>query len=178
MDIGKAYLEVVLERFKDVKSLGDRTIRQLSSEDMHWKLNDASNSIAIIVKHISGNMQSRWTDFLTTDGEKTFRNRDQEFEEDLESKEVMMKVWEAGWQVLFDTLNGLTSHHLLQNITIRGEQLSVLEAIERQMAHYASHVGQIVYVAKQIKGDEWQTLSIAKGKSKEHLQEMLKKHQS
>lgn len=178
VDIGKEYLKVIQARFADVKNLGDKTITQLSEQDVHWKLNEASNSIAIIVKHMSGNMISRWSDFLTSDGEKPFRNRDQEFEDDISSKQEMITLWEKGWNIFFDTLSDLESSDLLKNITIRGEQHTVLEAIERQMAHYASHVGQMVYIGKQLKDEDWQTLSIAKGKSEAYLQEKLKEHRS
>lgn len=169
MNIGNEYLKIVQERFESVKDLGDKTISQLAEKDIHWKLNEASNSIAIIAKHLSGNMISRWTDFLTTDGEKSSRNRDQEFEEDITSKQEMIINWEKGWDTLFDALNSLENQDLLKNVTIRGERHTVLEAIERQMAHYAYHVGQIVYVGKQLKDESWKTLSIPKGKSEEYL---------
>lgn len=178
MNLGNEYLKIVQERFESVKNLGDKTISQLSEEDIHWKLNEASNSIAIIAKHLSGNMISRWSNFLTSDGEKTYRNRDREFEDDIPTKQEMITIWEKGWKTLLDTLNGLESEDLLKNITIRGEKHTVLEAIERQMAHYAYHVGQIVYIGKQLKGENWETLSIPKGKSEEYLQQKLKKHRS
>src|SRR5690625_121696 len=176
MNLGNEYLKIVQERFESVKSLGDNTISQLSDEDIHWKLNEASNSIVIITKHLSGNMISRWSDFLTSDGEKAYRNRDREFEDDIPTKQGMITIWEKGWKTLLDTLNGLENEDLLKNITIRGEKHTVLEAIERQMAHYAYHVGQIVYIGKQLKGENWETLSIPKGKSEEYLQQKLKKH--
>ncbi|WP_025784612.1 DUF1572 domain-containing protein [Sporosarcina sp. D27] len=178
MDFGNEYLKIVKERFESVKDLGDKTISQLSEEDIHWSLNESSNSIAIIVKHLSGNMISRWTDFLTTDGEKPSRKRDQEFEDDISSRQEMVTVWEKGWITLLGTMNGLKNQDLLKNITIRGEQHTVLEAIERQMAHYSYHVGQIVYIGKQLKDESWETLSIPKGNSVAYLQKMLKKHQS
>ncbi len=178
MDIGNEYLKVIKERFKRVKDLADKTISQLSEEDLHWKVNEASNSIAIIVKHVSGNMISRWSDFLTSDGEKPNRNRDQEFKEDMPSKQEMILIWEKGWDTLLNTLKELESPDLLINITIRGEKHTVLEAIERQMAHYSYHVGQIVYIGKQIKSENWKTLSIPVGKSEDYLQQMLNKHQS
>ncbi|GGK09188.1 hypothetical protein GCM10007063_34570 [Lentibacillus kapialis] len=175
MDLGNEYLKIVRERFESVKDLGDKTISQLSEKDIHWKLNEASNSIAIIAKHLSGNMISRWSNFLTTDGEKSSRNRDQEFEDDVSSKQEMITIWERGWNILLDTLNGLENQDLLKNITIRGGRHTVLEAIERQMAHYSYHVGQIVYIGKQLKDESWETLSIPKGKSEEYLQEKLEK---
>ena len=178
MNLSNEYLKIVQERFESVKNLGDKTISQLSEEDIHWKLNQASNSIAIITKHLSGNMLSRWSDFLTSDGEKSSRNRDHEFEDDISSKQEMITSWEEGWSSLLTTLNGLENQDLLKNITIRGEKHTVLEAIERQMAHYAYHVGQIVYIGKQLKDENWETLSIPKGKSEEYLQQKLKKHRT
>jgi hypothetical protein len=176
MNIGQEYLKIVIERFKSVKSLGDKTINQLSEEDIFWTYNNESNSAGIIVKHMSGNMVSRWTDFLTSDGEKDFRKRDEEFNNDLSSKSEVMTVWEKGWQALMDALTTLTEQDLLKTITIRGERHLVMDAIERQLAHYAYHVGQIVYIGKQVKNDRWESLSIPKGKSEEYLKEMLDKY--
>ncbi|MDQ0218357.1 DUF1572 domain-containing protein [Peribacillus cavernae] len=178
MNLGNEYLKVVLERFKSVKGLGDKTISQLSEEDIHWNLNEASNSVAVIAKHLGGNMVSRWSDFLISDGEKSYRNRDQEFEDDISSKQELITVWEKGWNTLFETLNGLKDQDLLNSIYIRGENHTVLEAIERQMAHYAYHVGQIVYIGKQLKDENWESLSIPVGKSEEYLQQTLKRNQS
>jgi len=177
MNIGSVYLQVVIERFQKVKKLGDKTIEQLSEKDLHWSFNEESNCVAIIVKHLSGNMVSRWTDFLTSDGEKPYRNRDQEFENTIKSKEELIQVWEKGWNVLFNTLKNLKEDDLLSKIYIRGESHLVIEAIERQLAHYAYHIGQIVYIGKQIKNHEWESLSIPKGKSEEYLKQMLNKHQ-
>jgi hypothetical protein len=177
MIIGQEYLKIVIERFKSVKSLGDKTINQLSEEDIFWTYNNESNSAAIIVKHMSGNMVSRWTDFLTSDGEKDFRKRDEEFNNDLSSKSEVMAVWEKGWQALMNALMTLTEQDLLKTITIRGERHLVMDAIERQLAHYAYHVGQLVYIGKQVKHDEWESLSIPKGRSEDYLKEMLDKHQ-
>jgi len=178
MNLGKEYLEIIRVRFKEVKSLGDKTMSQLSEDDIHWKLNEASNSVAVITKHLSGNMVSRWSDFLISDGEKPNRNREQEFEDGISSKQELVTVWERGWSILFETLNELEGQDLLGIIYIRGERHSVLEAIERQMAHYAYHIGQIVYIGKQLRDVDWESLSIPKGQSKEYLQQMLKKHQS
>lgn len=176
MTIGNEYLRIVQARFKNVKDLGDKTLHQLSEDALHWAFNEQSNSIAVIIKHMSGNMISRWTDFLTSDGEKPNRNRDQEFTDDITSKQELLNVWEKGWSIFFNTLNSLTEEDLLKNIYIRGESHLVIEAIERQMAHYAYHVGQIVYVGKQILDSNWESLSVSKGKSEEFLQHMLKKH--
>lgn len=178
MSLGNEYLKVVQERFNSVKDLGDKTITQLSEENIHWIFNKASNSIAVIVKHLSGNMVSRWSDFLTTDGEKSYRNRDQEFKDDISSKQELITIWEKGWNTLFEALKGLGDQDLLKNIYIRGERHTVLEAIERQMAHYAYHIGQIVFIGKQLKDEKWESLSIPIGKSEEYLQQMLKRHQS
>ncbi|MEG0367275.1 MAG: DUF1572 family protein [Coprobacillus sp.] len=178
MSIEAEYLRVVKARFKSVKNLGDKAIEQLLEEDIHWALNEESNSIAIIVSHLSGNMVSRWTDFLNSDGEKPFRNRDQEFVDHISSKAELLAISEVGWNTLFEALNNLSEKDLLKNINIRGQSHSVIEAIERQLAHYAYHVGQIVYIGKQIKSENWESLSIPKGHSESFLQEMLKKHQS
>ncbi|RDW20973.1 DUF1572 family protein [Oceanobacillus chungangensis] len=176
MTLGNEYLQVVQERFRSIKELGDKTIQRLSEDEIHWALNKSSNSIAIIVKHLSGNMISRWTDFLTSDGEKNNRKRDQEFIDTISSKQEMIIIWESGWNTLFRSIDNLVEEDLLKNINIRGESHMVIDAIERQIAHYAYHIGQIVYVGKQIKDEEWESLSIPKGNSEEYLQKMLKKH--
>lgn len=176
MNLGKEYLKVVLERFKSVKNLGDKTINQLSEDDIHWKLNDESNSVAVIVKHLSGNMVSRWSNFLTSDGEKSYRNRDQEFEEIRVSKQELIGIWEKGWDILFEALTNLEEQDLLKNIYIRSEKHMVIDAIERQMVHYSYHIGQVVYIGKQVKYKDWKSLSIPKGQSKEYLEYMEKKH--
>lgn len=176
MTVAQTYLNVVQKRFRSLKELGDKTLVQLEVAKLHWAYNEDSNSIAAIVKHVSGNMISRWTDFLTTDGEKATRNREDEFIDSLQTKEEVMTVWEKGWQVLLDTLQRLTEADLQGFVTIRGEQHSVIDAIERQMSHYSQHVGQIIYIAKQLKGAEWQTLSIPKGQSQAFTESMFKKH--
>lgn len=176
MNIGNEYLRIVKERFMSVKSLGDKTINQLSEEEIHWAFNDVSNSIAVIVTHLSGNMLSRWTDFLTSDGEKPDRNRDLEFIDNIKSMSELIEMWERGWKALFTALDELTEQDLLSKVYIRSEEHLVMEAIERQVAHYAYHIGQIVYIGKQIKNQDWKSLSIPKGKSEEFLQEMKKQH--
>ena len=176
MNFGNEYLKIVQERFKNVKTLGDKTISQLSDDDIHWVLNAGSNSIAVIVKHLSGNMTSRWADFLTSDGEKPFRNREQEFEDTISSKPELIITWDKGWNTLFDSLNDLVEQDLLIQVYIRGEGLTVLEAIERQLAHYAYHIGQLVFIGKQLKDGNWESLSIPKGESEEYLQQMLKRN--
>lgn len=177
MSVGTEYLRVISERFKNIKSLGDRTFEQLSEEDIHWSMNEDSNSVAVIVKHLSGNMISRWTDFLDSDGEKPYRKREQEFENDITSKKDMIEILEKGWSILFKTLYSLKESDLMKDVYIRGEKHSVIDAIERQLAHYSYHIGQIVYIGKQLKGENWDSLSIPRGKSEEYLQEMLKKQQ-
>ncbi|WP_304342908.1 DUF1572 family protein [Chryseobacterium koreense] len=168
--------DLFIKRFLYYKELADKTFEQLNDEEVLWQYNPESNSIATIVKHISGNMLSRWTNFLTEDGEKDWRNRDSEFENDLHSKSEMLEVWEKGWKVFIDSLNQITDETWQKEITIRGEKHSVLDAVLRQLAHYPYHIGQIVYVAKMQKDDKWKTLSIARNKSEEFNIEILKKH--
>ena len=177
MNIETEYLRIIKERFNSVKSLGDKAIEQLSEDDIHWMPNNESNSIAVIVTHLSGNMVSRWTDFLNSDGEKPNRNREQEFVDHISSKKELIATLEKGWHTLFEALNNLSEKDLLKSVKIRGESHLVLEAIERQLAHYAYHIGQIVYIGKQIKNADWKSLSIPKGKSEFYLQQMLNKHQ-
>jgi len=176
MTLGYEYLKVMQERFNSVKDLGEKTIDQLSDDDIHWVLNDSSNSIVVIVKHLNGNMTSRWTDFLTTDGEKPNRNREQEFDDTLTSKLELKTSWEQGWAILFEALNSLQKEDLLKTVYIRGEGHTALDAIERQLAHYAYHIGQIVFIGKQLKGTNWDSLSIPSGKSKEYLEQMMKQN--
>ena len=153
-----------------VKSLGDRAVSQVDDAQFFQDLGEDANSIAIIIKHLAGNMRSRWTDFLTTDGEKPDRARDEEFVESRElGREELMGVWETGWSHVFDALSQLQEHDLMQVVSIRGEPHSVLRAIVRQLGHYADHVGQIVYLAKHIRGEDWISLSIPKGQSEEYL---------
>lgn len=176
MSVGNEYLRAVQKRFLTIKDLGDGTFEQLTEEDIHWTYNAQTNSIAVIVKHVSGNMVSRWTDIFTTDGEKPDRNREEEFVDTIRSKEEMIALWEKGWNTLFNTISQLTEEDLLKEIYIRGESHTVIDAIERQVAHYAYHIGQIVFIGKQIRGKEWKSLTIPKGKSEEYLKEMLEKH--
>lgn len=159
------YLRVSKVIFERYKNLGDKTFEQLTDEDLHFRTDEDSNSIAILVQHISGNLISRFTDFLTTDGEKPNRERDSEFEELALSKTKLLKRWENAWALFFSTLNTITENDLTKIVTIRDEPHSVIEAFERAAAHYAYHVGQIVMIAKQIKKSEWNTLSIPKKKN-------------
>ncbi|MDI3322109.1 DUF1572 family protein [Pinibacter soli] len=154
-----------IKHFTTYKGLADKTFAQLSEEQMHYQPNDACNNIAILIQHMSGNMLSRWTNFLTEDGEKPWRNRDTEFNDQNLNKEHLLELWEKGWKVLFDTLQSLKEEDLSKDIFIRTEPQSVTDAIVRQIAHYCGHVGQIVMLGKIMKAGDWQPLSIAKGQS-------------
>jgi hypothetical protein len=159
------YLESVMKQFQYYKTLGDKTFAQLAEADLFWQYNEASNSIAIMVKHLWGNMLSRWTDFLTTDGEKTWRNREAEFEADIQTKAELLEKWEAGWACLFEALESVNAENFDKIIYIRNQGHTITEAINRQLAHYAYHVGQIVFVGRMVQNENWQSLSIPKGKS-------------
>jgi hypothetical protein len=162
------YLDSARRQFRMYKQLGEKAIAQVEDKDLNWQPNDDSNSIAAIVKHLWGNMLSRWTDFLTTDGEKPWRQRDAEFENDIRSREELMKRWEEGWQCFFKALNSITDADLDRIIYIRNEGDTLLNAINRQMSHYSYHVGQIVYVSKMRSRGEWESLSIPKNQSKDY----------
>lgn len=166
------YLTSIKKYFHQQKSLGDNTIEQLDDENISWQYNENSNSIAIIVQHLWGNMLSRWTNFLTEDGEKEWRDRDTEFEPVIKTKEELMQKWEAGWQCVFAALDSLTEEDLDKTIFIRKEPQTAIDAITRQLAHYSNHVGQIVYAGKMILNDQWISLSIPKGNSKEFNKKM------
>ena len=178
METKTNYLESVKKQFLYYKTLGEKAIDQLEPEQLFISLNDDTNSIAIIVNHLVGNMLSRWTDFLTTDGEKEWRNRDAEFEEILITKAELLAHWEKGWQCLFDALNSLQPEQLDEIIYIRNEGHTVLEAINRQLAHYPYHIGQIVFYAKMVKKTEWQSLSIPKNKSNNYNTDKFSKEKS
>lgn len=150
---------------KYYKSLGDKTIEQLSEQELYAQPNEASNSIAIIMQHIAGNMLSRWTNFLTEDGEKEWRDRDSEFESQQLDKADLIAYWEKGWTCFLDTLQQLSEDDLLKTILIREEPLTAIDAINRQMAHYPYHIGQMIYAAKIMKNNDWHNLSIPKGQS-------------
>ena len=169
------YLESVKAQFKHYKSIGERTFDQLKEDDLFWQYNEESNSIAIIVKHLWGNMMSRWTDFLTTDGEKEWRKRDEEFEADITTKSEMLEKWNQGWDCLFTALDSISQEDLNSKVIyIRNEGHTITEAINRQLAHYPYHIGQIVFIAK-MKSAEWEALTIPKGNSKEYNKEMFSK---
>ena len=146
--------DLFLKRFQYYKNIADQTFEQLEEPQLFWQYNPESNSIATIVKHISGNMISRWTNFLTEDGEKEWRNRDAEFENDIQSKAEMLEMWEKGWLVLCDALNQINDDNMNSIILIRGEKISVVDALLRQLAHYPYHIGQIIYLAKMLKNDD------------------------
>ncbi|OSY89502.1 hypothetical protein WH52_02385 [Tenacibaculum holothuriorum] len=166
----KEYLHNIVKQFKSYKEVADKTITQLEEQDLHWKYNEESNSIASIMIHVSENMLSRWTDFFISDGEKEWRNRDQEFEPQKLNKQELIDKWENGWNCLFNALNSLNESNFDQPIYIRNKQHKLIESITRQIAHYPYHIGQIAYIGKMILNNKWQTASIAKGKSKEFIQ--------
>jgi hypothetical protein len=157
------------------KKLADRAMEQVTDEQLSTVLDEEMNSIAIVVKHMAGNMRSRWTDFLISDGEKPNRNRDTEFEEPPSSREAMMKMWEEGWHHVFAALEPLTDADMGRTVTIRGEAHSVMQAINRQIAHYAYHCGQIVLLAKHFKGSQWKSLRVPRNKSAEFRHRILAK---
>ena len=161
------FLDNTTNVFRMYKQLGEKAMAQLDDAELNWQANEDSNSIVNIVKHLWGNMLSRWTDFLTTDGEKPWRQRDAEFEHATMSSEEMMRLWDEGWQCVFLALNSLTEQDLDKTVYIRNEGHLVADAITRQIAHYAYHVGQIVYVAKLRIKDDWKSLTIPRNKSNE-----------
>jgi hypothetical protein len=162
-----SYIEDALAVFRQYKTLGERAMGQVSDEQLFVALDDESNSIAIIVKHMTGNMRSRWTDFLTTDGEKPNRNRDGEFVDPPATREALLREWEDGWARVFGAIEPLTDADLGRTVTIRNEAHSVMQAINRQLAHYPQHIGQIILLAKHYAGEKWQTLSVARNRSAE-----------
>ncbi|HEX6125469.1 MAG TPA: DinB family protein [Pyrinomonadaceae bacterium] len=163
----KNYHTDTLTSFRNYKKLAERAIEQISDDEFFATIDEEANSIALIVKHIAGNLRSRWTDFLTADGEKPDRNRDTEFELTGDTRDGLMRFWEDGWQTLFDAITPLTVEDFSNTITIRGEPHTVVEAINRQLTHYAYHVGQIVLLAKHFRSSEWRTLSVPKNRSQE-----------
>jgi uncharacterized protein DUF1572 len=164
MSIGTEFLSTLIKRVKYYKDLADKTFAQLEDKDFHYRPNEESNSIAIVIQHMYGNMLSRWTNFLTEDGEKTWRERDDEFEVHDYSKAKLIELWEKGWNCYLTAMQDLKEEDLLKTITIRNEKLSVIDAINRQLAHYPYHVGQIIYVGKLLKDRDWKNLSMPKVK--------------
>ncbi len=168
IELSSHYLEDAARQFRKIKSLAGGALAQLDGGDFFRALDPESNSIALIMKHTSGNMRSRWTDFLTSDGEKPGRNRDSEFEvEPDDTQSRILERWEDGWALLFAALEPLTAEDLMREVRIRGEAHTVLQAIERQLTHYAYHVGQIVLLARHFADSRWKSLSIPKGKSRQ-----------
>ncbi|MFB9844767.1 DUF1572 family protein [Mucilaginibacter ginsenosidivorans] len=165
MKNAQTYLESALHQFKYYRSVAEKTFAQLTDEQLFWQYNAESNSVAMIVQHISGNMLSRWTDFLTSDGEKEWRNREAEFDTVIKNRDEMIAEWDKGWQCLFDAINPLTDDDLNKIVLIRAETHSVAEAINRQLAHYPYHIGQIVFIGKMLAGDQWKSMTIPRGKS-------------
>jgi uncharacterized damage-inducible protein DinB len=167
--IGSRYLTDLVRTFRNYKALGEGALKQVSDADLHRLIDPDANSIAVIVKHLAGNLRSRFTDFLTSDGEKPFRDRDAEFEmPDAASREVLLEWWEQAWAVTLSTVQSLTPEDLERTVTIRKEPFVVLEAVNRLVTHTAYHVGQIVLLAKHLAGPQWTSLSIPKGQSKQH----------
>lgn len=173
--MSKEYIESAKKQFAYYKLLGEKTFEQLSAEKLFYKYNEDSNSIAVIIKHLHGNMMSRWTDFLTTDGEKEWRKRDEEFEQADETKEAIIVLWNEGWNCLFTTLDGLKEEDFSKTIYIRNQGHSVIDAVNRQLAHYPYHVGQIVFIGKMLADNQWESLSIPKNASKEYNAEKFSK---
>ncbi|MCG2611906.1 DUF1572 domain-containing protein [Flavobacterium sp. SM15] len=178
METNLNFLESSKRLFLYYKTIGEKAMEQITPEQLFFSANEDTNSIAVIVQHLSGNMLSRWTDFLTSDGEKEWRHRDSEFETVLTNKEELLNAWEKGWNCLFDTLNSLTYEQLDQTVYIRNEGHSVLDAINRQLAHYPYHIGQIVFYAKMLKQSDWTSLSIPKNKSGDYNADKFSKEKS
>jgi hypothetical protein len=169
------YLNSVIKRFEYYKTLAEQTFAQVSDEGLFWQYSDESNSIAMIVQHLAGNMVSRWTDFLTSDGEKSWRERDAEFEKVIADRPHLLTRWNMGWDCLFNALNSIGEDDWQKEIYIRNEKHTVVDAINRQLAHYPYHVGQIVFIGKMVAGAGWHSLSIPKGQSGHFNAEKFKK---
>jgi hypothetical protein len=173
-EVGTAYLDEVRRQFRGYKRMGEGAIAQVKDDELFAALDPESNSIAVIVKHLAGNMRSRFTDFLTTDGEKPDRHRDQEFEMNSGTTRAdVMRWWEEGWGRVFSAIEALKPDDLLRTVTIRDEPHTVMQAVGRQLAHYAYHIGQIVFLAKHFRSQEWKSLSIPRGKSEEYNKKPL-----
>jgi uncharacterized damage-inducible protein DinB len=168
----RAWLDEIISQYRSHKKRCERAVEQVSDEDLFRPLSGNPASIAVVMKHLGGNHRSRWRDFLTTDGEKADRNRDQEFVVEGETPESIRAIWGEGWRITFDTLESLEPDDLEKTITIRGEPHTVVQALTRNLTHLAYHTGQIVHLARHYAGDDWQTLSVAIGKSEEHNAQM------
>ncbi len=178
MTTQESFLTSAKKQFLYYKTLGEKAINQLEPEQLFFSANEDTNSISIIVKHLHGNMLSRWTDFLTSDGEKETRNRDSEFEGELKDKEELLTKWNEGWNCLFNAIDPLTPEQLSQIVYIRNEGQTVIEAINRQLCHYSYHIGQIVFYAKMLKKSNWESLSIPKNKSNDYNADKFSKDKS
>jgi len=176
MNFNAAYLDEVRRGLRGYKRMAENAIAQLNREELFLQIDPEANSVAIIMKHISGNMRSRFTDFLTSDGEKPDRHRDQEFVQETLTSEELMQTWESEWQRLFTTIESLKPEDLERIITIRDEEHTVLQALNRALLHYAQHIGQIIFLAKHIRGAEWKSLSIPRGKSEEYKSKLPGKY--
>ena len=174
MAAGNIFLDTCIKKFRHQKNLGDKTFEQLAEADFFFKPSAESNSIAIIVQHLHGNMMSRWINFLTEDGEKEWRKRDEEFEDIVLKQDDIIGLWEKGWQLVFETLESLRPQDVTTIVFIRKEPLTVCDAVIRQIDHYAYHTGQIVQLGRMIKDVEWHSLSIAKGKTKQYNEQIEK----
>jgi hypothetical protein len=167
-ELGQHYLHDVISSLRAYKKQADKAIAQLKDDEFFKTLDEEGNSVAVIMKHMAGNMFSRWTDFLTTDGEKPNRNRDMEFVvEPNDNKDEVLDYWERGWQCVFAALEPLTGDDLMRKVMIRGEEHTVMQAINRQLTHYPNHIGQIIFLAKHFRSSDWQTLSIPRNRSSE-----------
>jgi hypothetical protein len=176
-DLAAHYLEEARRQFRGHKRMGEGAMAQLRDEEFFVTLDPESNSVAILVKHLAGNMRSRFTDFLTTDGEKPDRFRDQEFElNSATTRADVMKWWEEGWSLVFAAIDGLKPEDVTRTVTIRGEPHSMLQALNRQIAHYAQHIGQMVFLAKHLRYSDWKTLSIPRGRSEDYKKVAPKPH--
>lgn len=175
MSTDSPILAVAIDELQKIKKLADKSIAQLSDQQLHATIDPEANSVAVLMRHMAGNMRSRWVNFLTSDGEKPDRMRDREFEDPGQTREQLLAEWEHGWQCLFDALSPLSDSDLQRTVVIRGEPHSVYKAISRQVAHYAGHAYQILLLAKHMRGPDWQTLSIPRGQSEEFNRRMLAK---
>ena len=175
MSTDSPILSAAIDEFQKIKKLADKSIAQLSDDQLHATIDPDANSVAVLMRHMAGNMRSRWIDFLTSDGEKPNRMRDQEFEDPGQSRDELIAEWEHGWQCVFEALTPLSDADLQRTVMIRGEAHSVYKAISRQVAHYAGHAYQILLLAKHMQGANWKTLSIPRGQSEEFNRRMLAK---
>jgi len=178
MEINDIYIESAKKQMLYYKTIAEKAIDQLEDSQLFISVNDDTNSIAVIIKHMAGNMLSRWTDFLTTDGEKEWRNRDGEFENEFTTKQELLTFWNKGWDCFFTTINSLQPEDLSKIIYIRNQGQTVVDAINRQLCHYPYHIGQIVFYAKMLKKSSWESLSIPKNKSNDYNADKFSKEKS